>query len=296
VRLAAAADGTVIADAVLLVGSGAPPSNLLHVHADHLGTPQKLTDADQAIVWDGEFEPFGEEIAISGTAELPLRFPGQYADAETGYSYNYFRDYDPTIGRYLQNDPIGLEGGINTYAYVRGNPVNLKDPSGRQSIQLCNWGELCTLVGRVGPYCVYRCNSGSWVSTRLYPSGPCLPYVARGIGTSPWGIPEADMRKINITVEAVSLVEEWARWAETQIGPGFVPVVVWKVDDSGIENFVPELTLGFVEHDAVDRSRVMECEGKVVEIFQYVPDELFGKHVQKFIDVRDRKLILAEKP
>jgi hypothetical protein len=77
VKLAAAADGTVIADVVPLVGGGAPPSNLLYVHSDHLGTPQKLTDADQAIVWDGEFEPFGEEVAISGTAELPLRFPGR---------------------------------------------------------------------------------------------------------------------------------------------------------------------------------------------------------------------------
>jgi RHS repeat-associated protein len=133
VTLAAAADGTVIADAVLLVGSGAPPSNLLYIHADHLGTPQKLTDAGQAIVWDGEFEPFGEEIAISGTAELPLRFPGQYADAETGYSYNYFRDYDPTLGRYLQSDPIGLAGGINTYAYVEANPIIKTDPKGQSA-------------------------------------------------------------------------------------------------------------------------------------------------------------------
>jgi RHS repeat-associated protein len=108
------------------------PIGLLH----HLGTPQKLTDADQAIVWDGEFEPFGEELAISGTAELPLRFPGQYADAETGYSYNYFRDYDPTLGRYLQSDPIGLAGGINTFTYVNDNPLSLSDPTGEFAIGL----------------------------------------------------------------------------------------------------------------------------------------------------------------
>jgi len=130
VSLAASAAGATIADAVLLVGAAAPPANLLYVHADHLGSPQKLTDASQAIVWDGQFDPFGEEVALTGLATLPLRFPGQYADEESGLSYNYLRDYDPTLGRYLQSDPIGLAGGLNTYGYVEGNPVVYVDPTG----------------------------------------------------------------------------------------------------------------------------------------------------------------------
>ncbi|MES9990713.1 MAG: RHS repeat-associated core domain-containing protein, partial [Candidatus Thiodiazotropha sp.] len=57
-------------------------------------------------------------------------FPGQYYDQETGNYYNYFRDYDPTSGRYLQSDPIGLGGGLNTYLYAEANPVRYVDPLG----------------------------------------------------------------------------------------------------------------------------------------------------------------------
>jgi RHS repeat-associated protein len=65
-----------------------------------------------------------------GAFPYELRFPGQFFDQGTKLHYNYFRDYDPRTGRYIESDPIGLEGGINTYAYVDGNPVNLTDPLG----------------------------------------------------------------------------------------------------------------------------------------------------------------------
>ncbi len=127
VTLAASSDGTTIADAVLFAGPTVQPANLLYVHADHLGSPQKLTDTTQATVWDGVFDPFGEEVALTGLAAMPMRFPGQYADDETGFSYNYFRDYDPSLARYVQSDPIGLKGGMNLYRYVAGNPLNRID-------------------------------------------------------------------------------------------------------------------------------------------------------------------------
>jgi RHS repeat-associated protein len=103
---------------------------LYYAHPDHLGSPQKMTDAAMSVVWDGRFRPFGEEHLITGALTQDDRFPGQRLEAETGYHYNYFRDYDPSTGRYLQSDPIGLLGGLNTYAYVGGNPVRWVDPTG----------------------------------------------------------------------------------------------------------------------------------------------------------------------
>jgi len=89
-----------------------------------------MTNAAKTIVWDAVYTPFGQVHSITGTATNNQRFPGQYADAETGFNYNYFRDYDPTTGRYIESDPIGLGGGLNTYAYVKNNPVKMIDAKG----------------------------------------------------------------------------------------------------------------------------------------------------------------------
>jgi len=82
-------------------------------------------------VWSWDRDPFGNgQPAGSGTFVNNLRFPGQYYDSETGLFHNNARDYDPTTGRYIQSDPIGLAGGVNTYTYVRNNPLRYVDPKG----------------------------------------------------------------------------------------------------------------------------------------------------------------------
>jgi len=114
-------------------------NTLYFIHPDHLNTPRLVADsAGAAVWWWDQQEPFGvngpdENPSGLGSFEFPLRFPGQYADKETGLHYNYFRNYDALLGRYVESDPIGLRGGLNTHTYGDGNPLSNTDPLGLQS-------------------------------------------------------------------------------------------------------------------------------------------------------------------
>ncbi len=111
-------------------------SSVHYVHNDHLGTPRQVTDSSGTVIWRWDSDPFGATYPNDDPDNdgvvfgLNLRFPGQYYDAETGLHYNYFRYYDPSTGRYITSDPIGLEGGLNTYTYVGNNPIMWFDPFG----------------------------------------------------------------------------------------------------------------------------------------------------------------------
>lgn len=111
--------------------TGASPV-LYFIHTDQLGTPQKITDGTATVAWDGAFDPFGNPASLTGSLTSNLRFPGQYFDGETALHQNWNRDYDPTTGRYIQSDPIGLTNSTNTYNYSLEDPVLYLDPSGRQ--------------------------------------------------------------------------------------------------------------------------------------------------------------------
>lgn len=121
---------------VTLKGSVAS-SVVNYIHADHLGTPRAVTNSAGKVIWSWAYKsnPFGEQQPTSSTGyTLNLRYLGQYYDAEKGNNYNYSRDYDPTVGRYFQSDFIGLQGGLSTYGYVSGNPLNFSDSKGQ-----CPW-------------------------------------------------------------------------------------------------------------------------------------------------------------
>ena len=125
--------------------------NLYFIHPDHLGTPQKATDASQALAWDAVLRPFGQTEQQTFPSLTNLRFPGQYLDVETGLAQNWFRDYDPSIGRYIESDPAGLRAGPNTYVYALSHPNNFIDPWGLEVTMTCRPLELVGTLGLSKP-------------------------------------------------------------------------------------------------------------------------------------------------
>ena len=127
-------DGSLIRAYVWLAGQPlallTADGSIYYYHNDHLGTPQRLTDQSGNIVWSADYLPFGKADVTIETVTNNLRFSGQYYDKETGLHYNYHRYYDPSLGRYLRADPIGIDGGTNFFIYVDNNPSSLIDPLG----------------------------------------------------------------------------------------------------------------------------------------------------------------------
>lgn len=123
--------------------------NFIFIHTDHTGAPFIATGDNKNVVWRWDRDAFGkggvdrDPDADGIKTRMPLRFPGQVYDQESGLFYNNMRDYDPNLGRYIQSDPIGLIGGINRNAYVLADPVNVIDPSGLGG---CSWRDASTTI------------------------------------------------------------------------------------------------------------------------------------------------------
>jgi RHS repeat-associated protein len=120
---------------------------LYYIETDQLGTPRQVikpgaTTSSDTQMWKWDYfasnSAFGENAPSVQTITFNPRFPGQYFDTETGLDYNYFRDFEPSIGRYVESDPIGLDGGIDTYLYTLGDPLGTFDPDGQNPmLRLC---------------------------------------------------------------------------------------------------------------------------------------------------------------
>jgi len=205
--------GARVASAAVSIAVNAGEAQVYYIQVDQLNTPRLIADSTGTTVWRwDQGEPFGNDVPNNdpsglGAFEFPLRFPGQYFDRETNLNYNYFRDYDPALGRYVESDPLGsidpnkfgaanadmLIANASTYAYVRAKPLLrtdqfglLDDGSGGGGDDRPNRPSGCSLFTEflldwVGPtlpvpkgalwFCVWRCVSASCPPKVTYVSG-----------------------------------------------------------------------------------------------------------------------------
>jgi RHS repeat-associated protein len=120
---------------VAMIDDAAGTPQVYFIHADHLDRPVMMTDASKTVSYDAVFRPFGELQSLPvNAATINLRFPGQYQLTETGLAHNWHRQYDASIGRYIQPDPLGFVDGPSVYAYARSSPQMEIDPEGTQLV------------------------------------------------------------------------------------------------------------------------------------------------------------------
>jgi RHS repeat-associated protein len=146
------------------------------------------------VVWSAAYGPFGEMGTIPALIVQNLRLPGQEFDLETGLYHNGFRDYAPGWGRYLQSDPIGLLGGINTYAYVGANPVNVIDRLG-----LYGWADFQSDLDTAWSWTEQKAND-AWNS-------PCVVKV-RITAEELYNKAEQLLKKLEPTAETIKLLKD----------------------------------------------------------------------------------------
>jgi RHS repeat-associated protein len=122
------------------------------VRADHIGRPVFATNSTGTKVWTATYQPFGGVHTSTGTIPT-ARFPGQWFQSESGLHQNWMRDYDPTTGRYLQADPLGLIDGASVYGYAGQSPMMNMDPTGQCfgpwaiACAAAAWGAVSVYVG-----------------------------------------------------------------------------------------------------------------------------------------------------
>lgn len=165
---------------------------IYYYHLDHLGTPQEITNQQGELVWAVSYKAYGNlALALKAEVENNLRFAGQYFDEESGLHYNRFRYYDPACGRFINQDPIGLLGGVNNYLYVP-NPTGWVDPLGLSckentwnQFQKANKGQYSNSTEASASYNKLKTGQSPWPENFVPPEATILPGQKVNMAMSP---------------------------------------------------------------------------------------------------------------
>lgn len=230
-------------------GSTVTSDEFVYIHTDELETPRLATDDSGAVVWRWDSDAFGlgeadlDPDSDTNEVDIRLRFPGQYFDEETGLHYNYFRDYDPITGRYVESDPIGLHGGVNTYAYALQNPIGFFDMDGLEVRFICRMLRgPAALTGGQHCFVFVSCPEEGWSNTfSLFgvrqPGDGIFPSKARKSYDSPTSINTDD------PVAASNTFNE-------RVIPDQCPTGTCEFEKAVVQKF-HQFPTGLVDYDAV---------------------------------------------
>ncbi len=169
------------------------------LHDDRLGTPQVGSDSNGNVAWLPDYGPFGELGAIPSLIVQNLRLPGQEFDSDTGFYHNGFRDYMPGVGRYLESDPIGLAGGLNTYGYAGANPAGAVDPSGLRPEPVETFNEFLARTTK-RPKVIPGALDDSWTVAEALSE---LGVIQQKVRTAP-----KSLSYLNVGLDAINFAEE----------------------------------------------------------------------------------------
>ncbi|MCC4635871.1 RHS repeat-associated core domain-containing protein, partial [Xanthomonas dyei] len=174
----------------LPVGLLSTANKLHYIEPDHLGSPRVVIDPTRDVAvwtWSLKGEAFGntapnQDPDGDGAAlVLDMRFPGQRFDTASGLNYNYRRDYEPQTGRYVESDPIGLNGGTSTYGYANQSPLFASDPTGLKVIWTGTYGSFAGVDGGGAGFFMFDlesdCVGGKKVKAKVMASS-----LAAGVG------------------------------------------------------------------------------------------------------------------
>lgn len=226
-----------------MVNNDGISGNKMHyIEADALGTPRVVIEVARDVAvwrWNSEGEAFGRDLpnedadGDSVVFTFDMRFPGQRFDVASGLVYNYFRDFDPGVGRYVQSDPIGLSGGSSTYGYALANPIAFTDEFGLEPGGACaqcrgagignparpDWGFVQANPNWRGLISVSTVNGVVVIRGHLTVSGPGARYAASSVNAV-WGNASGEYLGVQYRSEiTMSAVESGGDWQTQRMTP-----------------------------------------------------------------------------